>query len=504
MIKRKWVATALALSLGLGVSSTFVPPVSAAAVQLQSQFNITADVSVQAAQLAKFTEIKNYFSAQTVDLAQVKKAYEANFKEAVKTRNPQIDEEISFLLEAGLNGKATTGQVKQAVDKGLQWFFYEEINNLNRLVGDALAEGNKEKAKAYFDQAVALFENTILVTAGKRDENFGTLTQDFLKNVAVPGMQKAVENGDATTFHVYRQWFQKTMMKVFVLGTLRYAQQIPKDHAEGKTDEEKTHFVEGYFFFMPIHTYLAGGSQEAADKIRKAFQSGDGSQMNAEEIQTLLTRAVSAKVNEYAGKGLNELAAGNKDKALIYAAEGNAFLSQLEVIVKERLGAAAYTELEAHGQQYNEAVKAGNVNEAKKHAFIMLKSISSLSGVHFAIGGKTMTVMGKTKTNNEPTSYLDPKTNRTLGSARFISEALGATVEWKGSEQKVIIKKGDKTIEFIVGKSDVLINGEKSKDVTLDQPVVLKNGRTYIPVRAAAELLGGKVFYHNSEIVINY
>jgi len=521
MSKNKWLSTTLALSIGLGGTFTYATyagaeqaastEVQAAAtitsattgVNAQAIFQVTADVTAQQKLIADFTEIKELFSASTPDLAKVKAFYQKQFQPAIQARSTQIDEEISFLLDAGIQGKTSVGQVKQAIDKGLQWFFYDEINHIVRMeAGAALEAGDKTKAKEELDKAIALFEGTLYVTAGKRDQDYGTLTQDFFAKVVVPGLQNAVKQGNVTDFHVYRQYLQKTMMKVYVLATAKYAGKVQADHAEGKTEDEKAHLAEGYFFFMPIHNYFAGGSKEAADYVKNAFASGDGAKMNAEEVEKMLARAIIAKVNEYASAAINkDLASGDLDKAKIHAAEGNAFLSQIEIIVKERLGADAWTSLEAEATQYNQAITANNLEKARTHAFQILKTLSTISGVSFGIGGNTIQIQGETSTSTEATSYLDTKTNRTMASARFVSEALGAVVT--PNQQKITVQKGEKTVEFTIGSQEVYINGKKA-ETTLDQAAVIKSGRTYIPLRAAAELLDSKVFYYNGEVIMNY
>ncbi|WP_258000313.1 LysM peptidoglycan-binding domain-containing protein [Bacillus sp. Marseille-P3661] len=331
-------------------------------------------------QLANFETMKSFFSTEEVDLSEVQAFYEENFAELVKARNSQINDEITLMLKAGVDGEATSGQVKQAVDKGLQWYFYEEINDLVRNgAGKALEEGNKQQALIALDRALTLFEGSVYITAGKRDNDFGTLTQDFLGNVAVTGLKQAIDTGDVTTFNVYRQYFQKTMMKVFVLATTRYAHKVPEDHAKGDVATEKAHLAEGYFFFMPIHNYLAGGDKEASDSIRASFGSGDGANVNGDQIEKWLTNAITAKVNEYIDSAINkDLATGDQSKALIHAAEGNAFASMLEVFINENLGKETYVSLQTHGEKFYKAVQANDVAAATKHGEEIIKIITQL------------------------------------------------------------------------------------------------------------------------------
>lgn len=505
MNKKKWISTALALSLTLGGSIlSFQSAVNAAEVTAQTQiqtqlvFQYTTDVSVQEKQLADFEALKAAFSAEKVDYAKVKADYEKNFKASVTALNATIDQEISLMINAGVEGNAPANVVKQAVDKGLQWYFYEQINAFNTEARTALAAGDKQKAKEALNKAIRLFEGSIYVTAGKRDNSLNTTMQDFFKTV-VPGLQQAVEKGENTTFNVYRQYFHKTMMKVLVLATDQYAAKVEQAVKDGKQADAQVNMTEGYFFFMPIYSYLAGGNQAAADSIKNAFSGDDAAQVKGAEVRELLATTIAAKVNEYAGKAFDNVAKKDKAAALVYVAEGNAFASQAEVI----LGAQVFAEVQKHGQAYNEALEADKVEEAKMHAFELLKLVSAPKGIYFKIGENELKLKGKTVNFTEKASYLNPATNRTLASTRFITEALGAKVDWVQADSKVVITKGSTTVELVVGSKDVIVNGKKDDKLQLDQPVVLENGRTYVPVRAVSNLVKSNVFYYNGEVIIN-
>lgn len=106
--------------------------------------------------------------------------------------------------------------------------------------------------------------------------------------------------------------------------------------------------------------------------------------------------------------------------------------------------------------------------------------------------------------------YLDPVTNRTMVPVRFVSEALGATVTW--DEQSKIVKFETPRIQVKkVGKEDQPYNltfslriGVNSVDVVdrtfrLDAPAVIKEGRTFVPLRFVSETLGAKVEWNGQE-----
>ena len=79
---------------------------------------------------------------------------------------------------------------------------------------------------------------------------------------------------------------------------------------------------------------------------------------------------------------------------------------------------------------------------------------------------------------------------RTQVPVRFVSEALGAEVSWEGSTKTVTISQRDKEIKIVIGKKDYTINGEKS---LMDTEALLKEDRTFVPIRFVSEGLGARV-----------
>lgn len=76
---------------------------------------------------------------------------------------------------------------------------------------------------------------------------------------------------------------------------------------------------------------------------------------------------------------------------------------------------------------------------------------------------------------------------RTLVPVRFVSEALGANVDWIQEEQKVKIEKDGQIIELVLGEKNV-----KAGDKTIELDVAAKgyNQRTMVPLRFISEALG--------------
>lgn len=86
----------------------------------------------------------------------------------------------------------------------------------------------------------------------------------------------------------------------------------------------------------------------------------------------------------------------------------------------------------------------------------------------------------------ETPAYIE--NGRTMVPLRFISEALGEKVDWKADTNTVII--GDNKATLKIGSNEISAAGKK---ITIDSPAVIKNSRTFVPLRAISEILGAKV-----------
>ncbi|WP_019123880.1 copper amine oxidase N-terminal domain-containing protein [Brevibacillus massiliensis] len=86
--------------------------------------------------------------------------------------------------------------------------------------------------------------------------------------------------------------------------------------------------------------------------------------------------------------------------------------------------------------------------------------------------------------------YLDLKTGRTMVPVRFVSEALQANVKWDGTKNMVTMERQGTKIYLVVGENTVDID---DRTVRLDAPSVLKDWRTFVPLRFVSETFDQKV-----------
>lgn len=89
--------------------------------------------------------------------------------------------------------------------------------------------------------------------------------------------------------------------------------------------------------------------------------------------------------------------------------------------------------------------------------------------------------------------FIDAQ-QRTQVPVRFISEALGGTIEWDGKDQKVTIQYNQKTVVLVIGKKEYEVDGVKQQ---MDTAAQIKEQRTFVPIRFVSEALGAKVEWDN-------
>lgn len=127
---------------------------------------------------------------------------------------------------------------------------------------------------------------------------------------------------------------------------------------------------------------------------------------------------------------------------------------------------------------------------------LMASSQSAFAAVQASPAKVSMETYVQVNVNNKPVAfpdakaYLDKKNNRTMVPVRFVSEALGAKVDWVAKTQTVNITQGQTHITFRVGQKYVNKDG---KSIVLDAIPVIKNTRTFVPLRFVSEALHAKV-----------
>jgi len=94
--------------------------------------------------------------------------------------------------------------------------------------------------------------------------------------------------------------------------------------------------------------------------------------------------------------------------------------------------------------------------------------------------------------------YIDSN-NRTMIPFRKPVEAIGASVSFDDNKKEVTAVKGEITVRLTIGESVILVNGQET---AMDTQAVIKDGRTYIPLRAVLSAFGYDVAWHGSSSTV--
>lgn len=86
--------------------------------------------------------------------------------------------------------------------------------------------------------------------------------------------------------------------------------------------------------------------------------------------------------------------------------------------------------------------------------------------------------------------------------ARFVAEAVGASVAWNRETQTAILEKGDISLAMSMDSTAVTVNG---KTVTAPAAATIVENRTYLPLAFVAEVFGAKTVANGDTLtVIDY
>lgn len=119
------------------------------------------------------------------------------------------------------------------------------------------------------------------------------------------------------------------------------------------------------------------------------------------------------------------------------------------------------------------------------------------STMQLTIGSPTLRIDG---TEYPLDTAPEVQNGRTMLPIRAIAEAVGAHVEFQEEDQLVLITGAhEESIALTIGEASMQVNG---MDCPLDAPSYIKNGWSYLPLRAVAEALDLEVSWDPETSVI--
>lgn len=125
----------------------------------------------------------------------------------------------------------------------------------------------------------------------------------------------------------------------------------------------------------------------------------------------------------------------------------------------------------------------------KKSILIVLVLLSMFVMAPFAqaSGDVTVFINGLNLDMDVPPKIIN---GRTMVPIRAISENMGANVGWNGEMRLVTIRSNGLSINLTIDSGIATVNG---KSIALDQPAIIVNDRTLVPIRFISESMGADV-----------
>jgi len=131
------------------------------------------------------------------------------------------------------------------------------------------------------------------------------------------------------------------------------------------------------------------------------------------------------------------------------------------------------------------------MKQAIKHLLTLVITVAAFSNITVNAAEVKVELNGKLLNFDSP---VITRNGRTFYPMRELFEALGAEVSWDSTRQAAIGQTSNKKVEFFVGSEAYTVN---STAKVMDTKAFIDNGKTYIPVRYAAEGLGFFVEWNN-------
>lgn len=140
----------------------------------------------------------------------------------------------------------------------------------------------------------------------------------------------------------------------------------------------------------------------------------------------------------------------------------------------------------------------------KKTVLITLISIIIIAmGTVCKASEKSLTIKvdGKVILFNESKGFpYVADTGRTMVPLRICLSSIGCEVDWNKKMQTVIASKGEITVKIPIGKKEILKN---QIPISIDTAAIVKNGRTYLPLREVMEAYGYGVNWDSKTRIIS-
>lgn len=189
--------------------------------------------------------------------------------------------------------------------------------------------------------------------------------------------------------------------------------------------------------------------------------------------------------------------AGGTPKAISGVVYGNSFVD-VNVESDKKYYYMVVPERDGNISAIDESISA----EAVTETIVQPENTGVKNFILMQIGSPNMTV-GDKVLEIDPGRGTVPviQNGRTLVPIRAIVEAMGGTVEWNESEQKVTLNAGGHNVQMTLGQKEFIVDGTK-KEMDIAPSTI--NDRTMLPIRFVTENVGCRIEWIGStqEIII--
>ncbi len=141
-------------------------------------------------------------------------------------------------------------------------------------------------------------------------------------------------------------------------------------------------------------------------------------------------------------------------------------------------------------------IKSKKVKEKKRMrrkllsiAIVLCLCLSMIPAQVFGADAISATVCGNPVQWTDAAPFIE--NGRTLVPLRAVAEALNLTVTWDSEAKEAVFTDGAKTIYFPIGAT--YARTSTGDNVTMDTSAIIRDSRTYAPIRYLAEFFGYKV-----------
>ncbi len=138
-----------------------------------------------------------------------------------------------------------------------------------------------------------------------------------------------------------------------------------------------------------------------------------------------------------------------------------------------------------------------NIDEYMNRSYAIIGGSSGPTTIEVVPRGNTPIFVNSRIVVTDAEPFM--QNGRMMVPVRFISESLNAEVRW--IDPNVIrITRGDQVISMFAGETSYILDGQQAQ---MDTVPVVKDGRTFVPVRFVAEALNCDVNYTDNKVYIN-